>query len=242
VQQALAAAVITTGTPTVVVLVSGRVHTVPDLAITAAALMQAWVPGEEGGNGIVDVLTGAVEPSGRLPVSMPRSVGQIPVYASPRSGGGRSMFHGEYTDSPTTPLFPFGHGLSYTTFEHGDLVVESAGTTADPIVLAIDVRNSGERPGHEVVQLYVRDDVASVARHRFSLVGFAKVAIEPGTTRTIRFTVHPSRLAFYDPSMRFVIEPGAFTFRCATSTVTVVLDGDVVEHRQRDVVATGVRT
>lgn len=241
VQQALAAAVIATGTPTVVVLVSGRVHSVPDLAATAAALVQAWVPGEEGGSGIVDVLTGAVEPSGRLPVSMPRSVGQVPVYASPRSGGGRSMFHGEYTDSSTTPLFPFGHGLSYTTFEHGELTVVSAGSTAEPIVLTIDVRNAGTRRGHEVVQLYVRDDIASVARHRFALVGFAKVVVEPGETRTVTFTVHPSRLAFYDPRMRFVIEPGVFTFRCSTSTVTVVLEGDVVEHRQRDVVATEVR-
>ena len=238
VQQDLADAVIATGTPTVVVLISGRVHAVPELAASAAALVQAWVPGEEGGHGIVDVLTGAVNPSGRLPVSMPRSVGQVPVYASPRSGGGRSMFHGEYTDSPTTPLFPFGHGLSYTTFEYGDLVVESAGTTAEPIVLAVDVRNTGSRAGHEVVQLTVRDDVASVARHRFALCGFAKVLLEPGATRTVHFTVDPSRLAFFDPSMRFVIEPGDFTFRCGSSSATVTLTGDVVEHRQRNVIAT----
>ena len=171
---------------------------------------------------------------------MPRSVGQVPVYASPRSGGGRSMFHGEYTDSATTPLFPLGHGLSYTTFECGELVVESAGTTGEPIVLAVDVTNAGERAGHEVVQLSVRDDVASVARHRFALVGFTKVPLEPGDTRTVRFTVHPSRLAFFDPSMRFVIEPGAFTFRCHGREVTVELTGDVVEHRQRGVIATAV--
>lgn len=239
-QQGLAAAVITTGTPTVVVLVSGRVHAVPALAVTAAALVQAWVPGEEGGSGIVDVLTGAVNPSGRLPVSMPRSVGQVPVYASPRAGGGRSAFHGEYVDGPTTPLFRFGHGLSYTTFDYGALVIESPGTTAEPIVIAVDVRNAGDRAGHEVVQLYVRDDIASVARHRFALVGFAKVAVEPGATRSVRFTIDPSRLAFYDPSMRFVIEPGSFTFRCGGSQATVVLDGDVVEHRQRAIVATAV--
>jgi beta-glucosidase len=238
VQEALAGAVIATGTPTVVVLVSGRVHTVPALAETAAALVQAWLPGEEGGHGIVDVLTGAVEPSGRLPISMPRRVGQIPVYASPRAGGGRSMFHGAYTDSPTSPLFPLGHGLSYTTFERGELVVESAGTTDEPIVLAIDVTNTGTRAGVELVQLTVRDDVASVARHRFALCGFARVPLALGETSTVRFTVHPSRLAFYDPSMRFVIEPGAFTFRAGAREAGVVLDGEVVEHRQRDVIAT----
>jgi beta-glucosidase len=238
VQQALADAVTDTGTPTVVVLVSGRVHAVPSLAETAAALVQAWVPGEEGGHGIVDVLTGALNPSGRLPVSMPRNVGQVPVYASPRAGGGRSMFHGSYTDSPTSPLFAFGHGLSYTTFEYGALVVESADTTADPVMLSIEVRNSGDRPGDEVVQLTVRDEVASVARHRFALVGFAKVPLQPGETRVVHFRVDPSRLAFYDPAMRFVIEPGSFTFRAGGREVTVALDGDVVEHRQRDVVAT----
>jgi len=240
VQQALAAAIITTGTPTVVVLVSGRVHTVPDLAVTAGALVQAWVPGEEGGHGIVDVLTGAVNPSGRLPVSMPRHVGQVPVYASPRAGGGRSMFHGAYTDSPTSPLFPLGHGLSYTTFEYGPVVVEPAGTTAEPVVLGVDVSNRGDRDGHEVVQLYVRDEVASVARHRFALCGFAKVPLAAGETRTVRFTVDPSRLAFYDPSMRFVIEPGSFTFRCGGQTTSVTLTGYVVEHRQRDIRATEV--
>jgi beta-glucosidase len=237
-QQGLAAAVIASGTPTVVVLVSGRVHAVPDLAVTAGALVQAWVPGEEGGHGIVDVLTGAVNPSGRLPVSMPRSVGQVPVYSSPRAGGGRSMFHRDYTDSPTTALFPLGHGLSYTTFEYGPLVVESCGTTAEPIVLAVEIFNAGDRAGDEVVQLRVRDDVASVARHRFALCGFAKVSFDPGEPLTVRFTVDPSRLAFYDPSMRFVIEPGDFTFRCGDSTATVSLGGEVVEHRQREVIAT----
>ncbi len=148
------------------------------------------------------------------------------------------MFHHDYTDSPTSPLFALGHGLSYTTFEYGELRVASSGTTAEQIVLAVDVRNTGARDGHEVVQLTARDDVASVARHRFALIGFAKVALGAGEVRTVTFTVDPSRLAFYDPAMRFVVEPGSFTFRCGGSEVTVVLGGDVVEHRQRDVIAT----
>ncbi len=240
VQQQLVDAVMATGTPTVVVLVSGRVHSVVDIATSAAALLQAWVPGEEGGNGIVDVLTGRVDASGRLPVSMPRTVGQVPVYAATRAGGGRSMFYGNYTDSPSSPLFPFGHGLSYAAFERSSVRIDSAGTTAEPIVVSIDTENTSSRAGVDVLQLLVRDDVASVARHQFDLCGFARVPLEPGEQRTVRFTVDPSRLAFYDPHMRFVVEPGAFTFRIDSAEATVTLGGDVAEHRQRDVVATAV--
>ena len=163
---------------------------------TRSALVQAWLPGEEGGNGIVDVLTGRVDPSGRLPVSMPRTVGQVPVYASPRAGGGRSMFYDDYTDCSPTPLFPFGHGLSYATFEHGDLTVEAAGSTAEPVVLSIETCNTSDRAGTDVVQLVVTDEVASVARHRSLLCGFAKVPLEPGETadRAVHRPPEPARL------------------------------------------------
>jgi len=150
------------------------------------------------------------------------------------------MFYGDYTDSPSSPLFRFGHGLSYSTFHHSPLTIESAGTTADPVVVSIDSKNTSDRAGVDVVQLMVRDDVASVARHQFFLCGFARVPLEPGEQRTVRFTVDPTRLAFYDPHMRFVVEPGAFTFRIDKSETSVTVGGDVVEHRQRDVVATAV--
>ncbi len=240
VQHQLVDAVIATGTPTVVVLVSGRVHSVAGIATSAAALLQAWPAGEEGGNGIVDVLTGRVDASGRLPVSMPRTVGQVPVYASTRAGGGRSLFYGDYTDSPSSPLFPFGHGLSYATFERSSLTIDSAGTTAEPVAVSIESENTSDRAGVDVLQLTVRDDVASVARHQFFLCGFARVPLDPGERRTVRFTVDPSRLAFYDPHMRFVVEPGTFTFRVDAAETTVTLGGDVAEHRQRNIVATAV--
>src|SRR4051812_10395001 len=163
VQQDLVEAVVATGTPTVVVVIGGRVFALPWIAEHVPAVLFAWLAGEEGGNAIADVLVGRSNPSGRLPVSMPRSAGQVPVHHGHRAGGGRSQFHGDYTDSPTTPLFPFGHGLSYTTFEYGALALDSA-TTADAVTVTIDVTNTGERDGDEVVQLYVRDDVASVAR------------------------------------------------------------------------------
>jgi beta-glucosidase len=247
VQQDLVRAVGATGTPTVVVLVSGRVHAIPEIARSVPAVVQAWLPGEEGGAAIADVLLGRAEPGGRLPISMPRHVGQVPVHHDHRSGGGRAMFHGDYTDSPTTPLFAFGHGLTYTTFEHDGLEVVAAGTTAEPVVLRATVTNVGRRPGTEVVQLYVRDLVASVARPYQQLVGFTRVLLAPGEAATVTFEVHPSRLASYDEEMRHVTEPGTFRFSVGGAAdrakvhADVDLAGERAAFRQRDVVATVVR-
>jgi beta-glucosidase len=245
-QQELVERVVATGTPTVVVVIGGRVFALPWIGAHVPAILQAWLPGEEGGNAIADVLLGAANPSGRLPVSLPRSVGQVPVHHGHRAGGGKSQFHGDYTDSPTTPLFCFGHGLSYTTFDHGPLTVDAA-TTSGPVTVSLDVTNTGERAGNEVVQLYVRDDVASVARPDRLLVGFARVPLAPGETKAVSFEVHPSRLASYDPEMRFVVEPGDFTFSVGASALdirrqqTVTLAGPVTEWKQRSIVPTAVR-
>jgi len=245
VQEELVEAIASTGTPVVVVVLSGRVHTLTEIAGRANALLQLFPPGEEGGNGLADVLTGRVNPSGRLPVSIPRSVGQIPNYAATRAGGDHVMFFGDYTDSPVTPLFAFGHGLSYTSFVYSNLRIQ-AKTTTEPIEVSIQVGNSGERAGEEVVQLYYRDVVASVARPQRMLLGFARVALAPGQTRQVIFSVHPSRLAFYDACMRFVTEPGDFTFSIGGSSIdirdekTVTLDGPVAEYRQREIVDTKV--
>jgi beta-glucosidase len=245
VQQELVDAVAEGGTPLVVVVLSGRVHTLARAAARANALLQVFPAGEEAGNGLADVLTGTVNPSGRLPVSLPRAVGQVPIHVGTRAGGERAMLFGDYVDAPTTPLFPFGHGLSYTTFAYGDLAVRAT-TTAEPVEVSITVRNTGGRAGDEVVQLYCRDVVASVARPNQMLVGFARVSLAPGQARRLRFTVHPSRLAFYDPQMRFVTEPGAFTFGVGASSSdiraeqTVELAGELAAYRQREIVATRV--
>lgn len=246
-QQRLVDAVTATGTPIVVVVVSGRVHALNRVSLTAAAVLLAWCPGEEGGNAIADVLLGHVSPSGRLPVTIPRSVGHIPSYHGHRAGGARSMFYGDYVDAPVAPLFPFGHGLSYTSFSYGDLDVRGSGTTGQPVELAVTVVNTGDRAGHEVVQLYARDDVASVARPDRLLVGFSRIYLEPAASARVAFTVHPSRLAFYNEDMDFVVEPGTFTFSVGASstdlraTVTVDLTGGVEAYRQREIVATEVR-
>ncbi len=245
VQQQLVEAIAETGTPLVVVVLSGRIHTLAPLAKRANALLQVFPLGEEGGNALADVLLGNVSPSGRLPISMPRSVGQIPNSVGNRAGGNHPMFYGDYTDSPATPLFDFGHGLSYTSFAYQNLSIRAT-STSEPIDISIEVRNTGAREGSEVVQLYYRDEVASVARPDHMLLGFARLSLAPEQVRRVTFTVHPSRLAFYDPHMRFVTEPGAFIFSVGASSSdiraeqTVTLDGQIAEYRQRDIVTTRV--
>lgn len=243
VQLDLLRAVAATGTPTVAVVISGRVHTLAEVEDAASATLLAWVPGIEGGAALADILLGEVAPSGRLPVSLPRHVGQLPVHYNHRAAGGRSEFWGDYTDAPTAPLHPFGFGLTTTTFAYGDLDVVEGSTTA-PTTLRLRVTNTGTRTATEVVQCYVADEVASVARPERQLVGFTRVELAPGAAATVEFTVHPSRLAFHDDANEFVCEPGAFRVELGgwagepALVTTVDLTGDVEPYRQRDVVAT----
>ena len=242
VQEELVEAVSKTGTPTVVVVMSGRAHALSQVANEASALLVAWPLGEQGGNALADVLTGGAEPGGRLAVTLPRATGQVPLYHSHRSGGARTMFYGDYTDSSHTPLFCFGHGLGYTEFEQSELVVEGTDTIS-PISVRVTVTNTGARPGEEVVQLYVSDLLASVARPELSLVSFARAALAPGESRRVHFEVHPSRLAFFDEAMRFVVEPGQFRFATGVSAAVlrqervVTLTGEVARYSQRSVVS-----
>ena len=217
VQRRLVEQIAATGTPVVLVVVSGRVHTLADEAELASALLWTAPPGEEGGAAIADVLTGAVNPAGRLPVTLPRHVGQVPLHHDMRRRGDRSEFYGPYVDCETSGLYAFGHGLSYTSFAYGELSVES-GTTTEPVRISLAVTNTGDRDGDEVVQLYVTDEVASVARPIRELVGFARVSLAAGASRTLSFEVDPSRLAFHGVDMRLVTEPGAFTFRVGRSS------------------------
>ncbi len=219
---------VATGTPTVAVIVSGRVHALPWAAEHVPALLYAWVPGQEGGSALADVLFGAVAPSGRLPVSLPRSAGQVPIYHGrhwPATGGAGPLTH-DYSDAPATPLYPFGHGLSTTTFEYADLELGAGRIAADEsLEIACRVTNTGERAADEVVQLYVQDPVASVVRPISQLAGFARVPLEPGDTRRVVFTLDPSQLAFHDRAMRFVVEPGLVLVRVGASSDATRLDG-----------------
>ncbi len=242
VQEELVSAVAATGTPTVVVVMSGRSHVLTEVAKRAGALLVAWPLGEQGGDAIADVLLGRAEPGGRLAVTLPRATGQVPLYSSHRSLGGQSVFYGDYTDCSHEPLFSFGHGLGYTTFGYSDMTVEATDTSS-LVTIGVTVANTGERGGEEVVQLYASDLVASVSRPQASLIGFTRVALGPGEQARVTFEVHPSRLAFYNEAMQFVVEPGLFRFAIGASSTdirqhaTVDLTGPVAHYSQRSVVA-----
>ncbi len=227
-QQRLVEEVVATGTPTVVVLVNGRVLALPWIAAHVPALLEAWIPGEEGGRAIADVLFGKAAPSGRLPVTLPRHVGQVPLYHYRKwpATGPAGPFSPDYVDLPATPLFPFGHGLGYTTFAYEALDVTPEAVAPDePVRITCRIRNTGERDGTEVVQLYVQDPVASVTRPIQQLAGFARVPLAPGETKRVTFVLHPSQLACYDRLLRLVVEPGLVRVRVATSAEDVGLEG-----------------
>ncbi len=246
-QQRLVEEVVATGTPTVVVLVGGRVFAVPWIAEHASALLEAWCPGEQGGHAVADVLFGASNPAGRLPISMPHSVGQVPVYYNHRAGSGRSQMLGDYTDGPVRPLFPFGHGLSYTNFTYGELSLSSeAPNPTDVVGIALDVANTGDRDGEEVVQLYLRDEFASSSRPTKQLAGFVRFALRAGETRRVTFHLDLSLLGFYDPRMRFVVEPGGVEVQVGASSEDIrqsarfEIQGELRELSTAEIVPTHV--
>ena len=238
-----------TKTPTVVVLIAGRILALTDLVDSPAAILQAWIPGQEGGRAVADVLFGDVNPAGRLPVTMPRAPGQLPLYYNHKPSGAFSQFHGDYSDLPASPLFCFGHGLSYTRFEYSDLEVSSHEVRAEDLLeISCRVKNVGERPGEEVVQLYVRQPVASLTRPVQELKGFSRVEIMPGQSRRVRFALDIRQFAFYDSEMRFVVEPGAVEIMVGASCQDIRLlgeariAGECTEVRRADVTPTSVVT
>jgi len=214
-QEALVRRVLRTGTPTAVVVVSGRPLVLNGLARSAQALLWSGHPGTEAGGGFADVLTGAVNPGGKLPMSFPRSVGQLPMaYNEPSTGRPRdpdNKYTSKYLDQVNAPLFAFGYGRSYTSFAIDD-VRPSAGTVSPTGTLTVSarVRNTGARTGDEVVQLYLHDRAASVVRPLRQLAGFQRVTLRPGQERTVTFTLGPSQLGLWNADEHFVVEPGVF--------------------------------
>ena len=201
----------------VLVLMNGRPLALQDVEPMAPAIVEAWHLGSQAGHAIADVLFGEYNPSGKLPVSFPRVVGQAPIYynakhtgrGDPASGG--LVFWSHYTDVPNTPLFPFGHGLSYTRFEYSDLKLGASEVAKGATVpVEVTLKNAGSRAGTEVVQLYVRDLVGSVTRPVKELKGFQKVTLAPGESRRVTFTLRPDDLAFYTAANRWEAEPGDF--------------------------------
>ena len=214
----------------VVVLMNGRPIPEPWLYENMPAVLECWFLGTESGNAIADVLFGDYNPSGKLPVSIPRSVGQIPVYYNHNQTGRPTMpddpdfvFWTHFTDSPRTPQFSFGHGLSYTTFEYSDLNISTDSISKDEILkVSVSVTNTGDVAGEEVVQLYINDLYASCIRPVKELKGFEKVHFEAGETKTIEFELGWESLAFYNDELEFVAEPGEFEVMVGGNSVDLL--------------------
>ena len=213
-QQHLLEAVAATGKPVVLVLESGRPLDVRWANDHVAAILQAWYPGVQAGNAIADVLFGEVAPSGKLPITWPRSVGQIPIYYNHKNTGrptAPDRWHTGYLDESLQPLFPFGYGLSYTTFHYSDLrVLTPTLSPTGTLRVSAAVRNDGQRAATEVVQLYVHDRVAATSRPVRELKGFARVGLKPGESTTVGFDVPANNLGSYDPQMNWLVPPGTY--------------------------------
>ena len=221
-QEDLIRAIGATGTPVVVVLIGGSAITMSAWLDEVDAVIAAWYPGEQGGRAVADVLFGTADPGGRLPITFPMSEGQLPLtYNHKPTGRGD-----DYVDLTGHPLFPFGFGLSYTTFEYSGLSIEPATVAAGgSAVIRCRVRNTGGRAGDEVVQLYVRDVLASVARPVMELKGFARVALGPGEEREVTFRLGPAELELLDANLRRVVEPGTFRVLIGRSSRDIRLRG-----------------
>lgn len=226
-QRELVEAVVATGTPVVLVLLTGRPYAVGwalDGPAAPAAVLQAFFPGEEGAGAIAGVVSGRVDPSGHLPVSLPRSAGAQPFsYLHPILGGPSDV-----TSADSTPVRPFGHGLSYTAFARTELAVEESAPTDGSFTVTVRVRNTGERAGTDLVQLYARDVFASVTRPVAQLLGYARIALEPGEQAEVRFEVPAARLAFTGREGVRIVEPGRIELwvgpDCATRETEAALE------------------
>jgi beta-glucosidase len=228
-QEELVEAVQSTGTPTIVVLINGRALATRWIAEHIPAVIEAWLPGEKGGQALAEVIFGDVNPSGRLPVTVPRHAGQLPVYYNAKKSKQYWIKGGwghPYVDLEPTPLYPFGYGLSYTKFGYSNLKLSSSAIgPADSIEASVQVQNTGSRKGAEVVQLYLVDVVSSVSRPSKELRGFAKINLDPGQSQTCTFKLGPDDLALYDKDLHRVVEPGEFRVLIGASSEDTRLQG-----------------
>jgi beta-glucosidase len=225
-QENLLKALVATGKPVVLVLVNGRPLTLNWENENVPAILEAWAPGIEGGNAIADVLFGDYNPSGKITMTFPHSVGQIPIYYNHKNTGRpmdpKNKFTSKYLDIPNEPLYPFGYGLSYTTFEYGDVVLSKTSLKGNETLSAkIKVTNTGKVAGEEVVQLYVSDPVASVSRSVKDLKGFQKISLNPGETKDVEFKITPEELKFFNSDLKYDWESGEFIVQIGTNSQDV---------------------
>ena len=227
VQEELAKVIIATGKPVAVVLVNGRPFAMPWLSDNANAILEAWLPGEEGGAAVADILFGDANPGGKLPITFPRSVGQVPIFYNYKPSGMRSNWYVDYVAEKVTPLYPFGHGLSYTVFDYRDLFISrEQATCGESVDVSLKVTNTGSVAGDEVVQFYIRDEFASAPRPMKELKGYARVTLQPGESKTVTFHLPVDQLAFYDNNMNLVLEPGRIFVMLGSSSDDIRLNGE----------------
>jgi beta-glucosidase len=233
VQNELAETIVKTGKPVAVVLFNGRPLAITKLASLPVAILETWFGGTQAGNGIADVLSGDVNPAGKLTMTFPRNEGQIPIFYNGKNTGRPydpadpgNEYISRYIDCSSDPLFPFGYGLSYTSFTYANLLIHVDGSA---IHISIEVANSGNRDGEEVVQLYIRDKVGSVTRPVKELKGFQKVLIKKGETKTIKFNLTTDDLAFYHPDLKKYREPGEFVVFVGTNSTETILESVTIK-------------
>ncbi|HVG92409.1 MAG TPA: glycoside hydrolase family 3 C-terminal domain-containing protein, partial [Alphaproteobacteria bacterium] len=217
-QDDLVKAILPLGKPVIVFLQHGRPNTINYIAEHVPAILEGWYLGQEGGTAIADVLFGDYNPGGKLPITVPRSVGQLPDYYYQKPSSKRG-----YLGATTDPLFPFGWGLSYSTFKFANLNVtpETIGAAGKTRV-SVDVTNTSKVAGDEVVQLYIRDEVSSVTRPIKELRGFRRISLQPGQTQTVEFTLGPDELSFFDREMHRVVEPGTFRIMVGGNSIDLM--------------------
>ncbi len=224
-----------TGVPTIVVLMNGRPLSVAWTAEHVPALVEAWHLGAQSGNAVADVLFGKFNPAGKLAITIPRNVGQVPIYYNHKNTGrppSEDRWTSKYLDTPWTPLFPFGFGLSYTEFAYSDLRISPLEADMDDnLVLSATIRNKGDRAGHEVVQLYFRDIVASITRPVKELKGFRRIWLEPGQATRVEFSLPVHRLGFYNSRSEYVVEPGRFKVWIGPNSVNGLEGALTVQRR-----------
>jgi beta-glucosidase len=226
VQMRLAEAVIKTGKPVAVVLFNGRPLAIPELDKIAPAILETWFGGTEAGNGIADILFGDINPSAKLTMTFPLNVGQVPVFYNYKNTGRPinpenpyEKYKSNYLDSPNTPLYPFGYGLSYTTFSYSEISMNKQSIEAGgKIIASVDITNTGEMDGEEIAQLYIRDIIGDVTRPVKELKGFRKVTIPRGQTITVAFTISPAELSYYHQDMSYSFDPGEFELFIGTNS------------------------
>nr|WP_245806192.1 glycoside hydrolase family 3 N-terminal domain-containing protein [Erythrobacter donghaensis] len=216
-QNELFAAMKALGKPVVVVLVNGRPPSYPTIAAEADAILETWYAGEQQGTAIADALLGTVNPGGKLPVTVARNVGQLPMFYNHKPSARRG-----YLFDTTAPLFPFGYGLSYTTFQLGAPQLSKATIRpGEGVTVTVPVTNTGKRAGDEVVQVYLRDDISSVTRPVKELAGFSRVTLAPGETRNVAVTLRPDAFMLWNTDMKQVTEPGTFTIMSGANSAEV---------------------